>query len=70
MHLQAQQTERELLPDAICEILHCHEQRRVGRSGMWREHTAAAREFRAAHGRMSATTASGDRGRFVDGLEF
>jgi hypothetical protein len=69
MHIEAQQTDRDLLPDAIRRVLGRHDQRHVAREGAWRQHTAAERDFRAAYERITASAPSAERGRYADGLE-
>jgi hypothetical protein len=69
MHLAAQQTDRELLPDIVRRILDRHDQRVLTRADAWRQHAAAAHDFRSAYERMTASAASTSRGRHVDGLE-
>lgn len=67
MHVQAQQTDRDLLPDIIGRVLDRHDQRLASRSDAWREHVAKARAFRAAGERMTAATAhTADRSRTID----
>jgi hypothetical protein len=72
MHVEAQQTDRALLPDTIRRLLDRHDQRLIARAEAWRQHAAAARGFRAAAERMmSAADGTADRSRAVDvgGLE-
>jgi ATP-dependent exoDNAse (exonuclease V) alpha subunit len=69
MHVAAQQTDRELLPNTIRRVLDRHDQRLISRAGVWRKQNAAARDFRAAYERISAAMPSADRGRCVEGLE-
>jgi hypothetical protein len=38
MHLQAQQTDRAQLPDAINQLLDRHDQRLIARAETWRQH--------------------------------
>jgi ATP-dependent exoDNAse (exonuclease V) alpha subunit len=72
MHVEAQQTDRALLPDTIGRLLDRHGQRLIARAEAWRQHAAAARGFRAAGERMmSAADQTADRRRAIDvvGLE-
>jgi hypothetical protein len=69
MHVAAQQTDRELLPNTIRRVLDRHDQRLISRAGVWRKQNAAARDFRAAYERIGAAMPSADRGRCVEGLE-
>jgi hypothetical protein len=65
LHVEAQQTEGELLPDAVRELLDCHNQRLASREHAWREHAAADRDFHAAYERIaSSARPSADRGRY------
>jgi hypothetical protein len=64
MHVEAQQTDRALLPDTIGRLLERHDQRLIARAEAWRQHAAAARDFRAASERMtSAADQTADRSR-------
>ena len=69
MHVEAQQTDRELLPDIIGRVLDRHDQRLASRQEAWRQHTAAARDFSAAYERMLGVLPNADRGRHLDGFE-
>jgi hypothetical protein len=72
MHVEAQQTDRALLPDTIGRLLDRHGQRLIARAEAWRQHASAARGFRAAGERMmSAADQTADRSRAIDvvGLE-
>jgi hypothetical protein len=69
MHVQARQTDRELLPDILRRILDRHDQRLTSRAEAWRQHEAAATEFRAAYERMTADLPSAQRGHHIGGLE-
>jgi hypothetical protein len=72
MHAEAQQTDRELLPDIVSQLLDRHDQRRAARSEAWRHDTTAARAFQAGYERMMTAaehTADRSRGLDVDGLE-
>jgi conjugative relaxase-like TrwC/TraI family protein len=72
MHIEAQQTDRELLPAAIQAVLDRHDQRLIARAEVWRQHAATARDFHAAGERMmSAADRTADRSRIRDvgGLE-
>jgi ATP-dependent exoDNAse (exonuclease V) alpha subunit len=66
MHVQAQLTDRALLPDTIGRLLDRHDQRLIARAEAWRQHAAAARGFRAAGVRMmSAADRTADRSRAI-----
>ena len=69
MDVQARQTDRELLPDSITQLLDRHEQRLTARQEAWREHVSTAREFHAAYERMTADLPSAQRKRDIGGLE-
>ncbi|MDT5117159.1 MAG: hypothetical protein QOE30_2898, partial [Mycobacterium sp.] len=72
MHVEAQQTDRALLPDTIGRLLDRHDQRLIARAEAWRQHAATARDFRAAGERMMSApdrTADRSRARDVGGLE-
>jgi ATP-dependent exoDNAse (exonuclease V) alpha subunit len=67
MHVEAQQTGRALLPDTIGRLLDRHDQRLIARAEAWRQHAAAARDFRATGERMmSAADRIADRSRAID----
>ena len=71
VHVAARLTDRDLLPDIVGRLLNRDDQRRCARGEAWRHHTTAAREFRAAYERITATaerTAGRSRRRDVDGL--
>jgi 3D (Asp-Asp-Asp) domain-containing protein len=70
MHVEAQQTDRELLPDTIGRVLDRHEKRLLSRAGAWGQHITSARDFRAAHEHMAAAVPTAGRGRDIGGLEF
>ena len=72
MHVEARLTDRQLLPATIGRLLDRHDQRLIARAEAWRQHNAAARDFRAAGERMvSAADRTADRSRAMDvgGLE-
>jgi conjugative relaxase-like TrwC/TraI family protein len=72
MHLEAQLAGRELLPDAVSQLLDRHDQRLTCRAEQWRKRAATARDFRAAGERMMSAadrTADRSRTRDVGGLE-
>jgi hypothetical protein len=72
MHVEAQQADCELLPNTIHELLDRHDHRLIARTEAWRQHAAAARDFRAAGERMmSGADRTSDRSRATDvgGLE-
>ncbi len=72
LHTEARQTDPELLPDSINELLDRDDQRRATRGEAWRHHSAAARNFHAACERMTAAaehTADRSRGIDFDGVE-
>jgi hypothetical protein len=69
MHVEAQHVDRELLPDVIRRVLDRHDQRLTARAGVWRQHAAAARGFRAAYERLLADVSGAERGRDVGGFE-
>jgi ATP-dependent exoDNAse (exonuclease V) alpha subunit len=69
MHVEAQSTERELLPEIIGRVLEVHDQRLASRSAAWRGQTTHARHFRAGYERMAAGTSNPGRSREADGLE-
>ena len=56
MHTEPQQTDREMLPDIVSQLLDRHDQRHAARREAWRRHSAAARDFRAAYVRLTAAT--------------
>jgi conjugative relaxase-like TrwC/TraI family protein len=68
MHAEAECTGRDLLPDAVRDLLERQDQRRNVRSAVWREHTSAARTWHAAYERMAAEAAHRAE-RALDGLE-
>ena len=70
VHVEAQLTNRELLPDVVSRLLDRHDQRREA----WRQHTTAARDFRAGYKRLTAAAKrTAERTRDldvdIDGLE-
>ena len=69
MHVEAQQTDRELLPDIIRGVLERDDQRLISRGDAWRQHAATARGFRATFTRLTAAAASAGRGCDIDSLE-
>jgi hypothetical protein len=69
VHVQAQQTDRELLPAIIGRVLDRHEQRLRSRGIAWSQHTTSARDFRAAYERLAAAAPSTGRGRDIGGFE-
>jgi conjugative relaxase-like TrwC/TraI family protein len=69
MHVEAQRSDRELLPVIIGRVLDRHNHRFVARARAWRDHCAAARDFRAAHEQMVANLAGAGHSRDVGGLE-
>jgi hypothetical protein len=72
MHVEAQQTDGALLPDTVGRVLDRHGQRIIARAEAWRQHAAAARDFRAAGDRMMfAADRTADRSHATDvgGLE-
>lgn len=69
MHVEAQQTDRELLPDTVRRLLNRRDQRLIARANAWRHHNAAASNFRAGYERMTAGLHGAGRGREIDGLE-
>jgi hypothetical protein len=67
MHAEAQNTDRELLPDTIRRLLDRQDQRLVARAEAWRQHAAAARDFRAAgEPMMFGADRTADRSRAID----
>ena len=73
MHIEAERTERHLLPAAVADLLAAQDHRRSARSAVWREHSATNQAASAAYQRMAAaaeeTERERERGRGVDGLE-
>jgi hypothetical protein len=69
VHVEAQQTDLELLPDTIRQLLDRHDQRLTSRAEEWRQHAAMARDFRAAYERMTVSTHSASHVRDIGGLE-
>jgi hypothetical protein len=72
MHVEAQRTDRALLPDTIGRLLDRHDQRLIAHAEAWGQHAAAARDFRAAGERMTYAadrTAHRSRATYVGGLE-
>jgi hypothetical protein len=69
MHVEAQQTDRELLPDIIRGVLERDDERLIPRGDAWRQRAATARGFRATYTRPTAAAASAGRGRDIDSLE-
>lgn len=76
MHVEAEHTAREHLPDIIGQVLDRHEQRRGTWRAAWREHARAQQSLQQAYERFraglehSAEQSRGrSRGRDVDGLE-
>jgi hypothetical protein len=70
MHVEAQQTDRDLLPDIVSQLLDRHDQRRTVRCEAWC-HNTAGRDLRAPYERMAAAaerTADRSRGHDVDGF--
>ena len=66
MHVHAQHTDRELLPDIIGRVLDRHQQRLASRRAAWSEHVATAREFRAAERMASAADRTANRSCTID----
>jgi hypothetical protein len=69
MHVEANRTDRERLPDLIRRVLDRSDERLTSRRDAWREHTAAARNFHAAYERMAASIPSAGCSRDIGGLE-
>src|SRR3979409_1007919 len=63
VHVQAQQTDRDQLPDIIRRVLDRNDQRLIARQGAGREQDGAARDYRAAYERMTADLPSAERDR-------
>ena len=61
MHAEAERTERHLLPEVVARLLERHDQRRANRRAVWRDHTAAESERRAAYERMAAQPAAAEQ---------
>jgi ATP-dependent exoDNAse (exonuclease V) alpha subunit len=70
MHVEAQQTDRGLLPETIRQLMEDHDERLTSRAEAWRQFAATARNFGAAYERMAAGAGAPDLCRHVDGLEF
>jgi hypothetical protein len=68
-HAEAQQTDRELLPDIIGRVLDRHDQRLSARASVWHKQVSAAQAFRAAYEGMVADIPSAARAHRVGGLE-
>ncbi|MDT5068175.1 MAG: hypothetical protein QOK02_4330 [Mycobacterium sp.] len=69
-HVEAQQTDRELLPKSIRGVLARYDQGFIDRTKAWRAHSAAARNFHTAHKRMATAAQSvsrSDNGCSLDG---
>lgn len=56
MHVEAERTERDLLPSTVATVLDRNDQRRSVRANKWRQQDAAARARAAAYARVTATT--------------
>ena len=78
MHVEAEHTAREHLPDIIGQVLDRHAQRRGTWRAAWHEHTRTQRSREQAYERLRAGLEHGaeqsrgrgrGRGRDVDGLE-
>jgi hypothetical protein len=69
MHVEAQQADRELLPDIIGRVLEGNDQRQLSRQVAWRNQTTHAKHWRANYERTAASIPSAGRSRDIGGLE-
>ena len=71
MHAEAERTERQLLPEAVAEVIQRHDARRSARMAVWRAHVKTAQAWRAGHERMAAAASTRAAGMDFDagGLE-
>ena len=72
MHVEAERTDRDLLPPLVAALLDRNDQRRNARRQAWRAHSAQARARQAAYERImtnlgEAAQRSAERARSVDG---
>jgi sarcosine oxidase delta subunit len=72
MHVEAELTDRALLPDVVGRLLDRHDERLGARREAWRHQMTTARHFAAGRERVAAAVERGSEhtsGLDIDGLE-
>ncbi|MDT7765705.1 MAG: hypothetical protein QOC63_5125 [Mycobacterium sp.] len=69
MHVEAERTARELLPEVVTEVIERNDTRRRARRTAWQVHVKTAQAWRAGYGRIAAAAQTRSAGVDAGGLE-
>jgi hypothetical protein len=58
MHVEAERTERALIPEVVAEVIERNEARRRARRTVWQAHVKTAQAWRGGYERMAAAAAT------------